>query len=316
MKNKRILITGGAGFIGSHMVEALHEDNEVTVFDNLSTGKLEFISNYKISFERGDITNIDSINKAMKGIDVVIHLAANPDVRKGEKDSFVDLNQNVIGTYNVLEAMRKNDVPLILFSSSSTVYGEAPLPTKEDFGPLEPISFYGASKLAAEAYISSFSHMYSIKGISYRFANVIGPRGTHGVIYDFINKLMRNQNELEILGDGTQSKSYLYVKDCIEGMLYISEKINKMYDEFNLGTEQLTNVMEIAKIVAEAMNLKNVKFRTTGGKDGRGWMGDVKTMLLSIEKAKSLGWKPKLSSNEAVKKTALILVEELGWKKY
>ncbi len=314
MRDRKILITGGAGFIGSHMVAKLHEENDVTVFDNLSTGNYEFIKNYKVKFINRDITNFEDIKSAMKDIDLVFHFAANPDVRKGEKDSNVDLKQNVMGTFNVLESMRLNDVEDIIFSSSSTVYGEAPIPTREDFGPLEPISFYGASKLAGEAYISSFSHIFGIKGISFRFANVIGPRGTHGVIYDFINKLKRNNNELEILGDGTQSKSYLYIDDCISGMVYLFEKDTKKYDEFNLGTEELTNVMDIAKIVVKTMGLKNVKFRTTGGIEGRGWKGDIKTMLLSIEKAKSFGWKPKYSSSEAVELAAKNLVEELLWK--
>lgn len=314
MKDRKILITGGAGFIGSHMAKALQDENEVIVFDNLSSGRLEFISGYMIKFVKGDVTRLEELTPVMRDIDIVIHLAANPDVRKGEADSFIDFSQNVLGTYNVLEAMRLSDVPRIMFSSSSTVYGEAPVPTSESYGPLEPISFYGASKLAAEAYISAFSHMHGIGGVSFRFANVIGPRGTHGVIYDFINKLRRNSRELEILGDGTQSKSYLYIDDCISGMLFISERAQKKYDEFNLGTEQVTNVMEIAKIVAETMNLKDVKFKTTGGKDGRGWKGDVKTMLLSIEKAKSVGWKPLYTSADAVRKTARDLVEELVWK--
>jgi len=314
MKNRRIIITGGAGFIGSHMVEHLYKENDVVVFDNLSSGRLEFISNYGVKFIHGDVTKIVELRKNFKDIDTVIHFAANPDVRKGEKDSYVDFEQNVLGTYNVLEAMRLNDVPEIIFSSSSTVYGDAPVPTREDFGPLEPISFYGASKLAAEAYISAFSHMHGIKGISFRFANVIGPRGTHGVIYDFINKLKKNSKELEILGDGTQSKSYLYIEDCINGMLFLNERSTKRYDEFNLGTEQVTNVMEIARIVTEAMNLRNVRFKTTGGINGRGWKGDVKTMLLSIDKAKSYGWMPNYTSNDAVKKTTAHLVEELAWK--
>ncbi|MGC8662840.1 MAG: NAD-dependent epimerase/dehydratase family protein [Thermoplasmata archaeon] len=314
MKNRKVLITGGAGFIGSHMVEKLQEDNDVTVFDNLSTGKLEFIKNYRINFIKGDITNLDELKSSMNGMDLIIHFAANPDVRKGETDTLIDLKQNVLGTYNVLESMRLNDVRDIIFSSSSTIYGEALIPTREDYGPLEPISFYGASKLAGESYISSFSHMFGIRGISFRFANVIGPRGTHGVIYDFINKLKKNRGELEILGDGAQSKSYLYIDDCIDGMLYIFEKYEKKYDEFNLGTEQVTNVIDIAHIVVKAMGLNNVRFKITGGMEGRGWKGDVKTMLLSIDKAKSFGWMPKYTSNEAVEKTAKHLVEELSWK--
>ncbi len=311
MRGKKILITGGAGFIGSHMVENLHRENDITVLDNLSSGKIEYLKNYSVEFIKGDVRRIDEINTAFREKDLVVHLAANPDVRKGEMDNFVDLDVNVMGTYNVLEAMRRNDVPEIIFSSSSTVYGEAPVPTREDYGPLIPISFYGASKLSAEAYISSFSSIYGMRGISFRFANVIGPRGTHGVIYDFIKKLIKNRDELEILGDGKQTKSYLHVKDCIDGIIFAYERSNKKYDVFNLGTEDTTNVMEIARIVTEAMGLKNVKYSTTGGLEGRGWKGDVKTMLLSIEKIKSLGWKPSMGSTDAVRRAARELVVEL-----
>lgn len=315
MKNLRILITGGAGFIGSHMVEKLSSNNDVTVLDNLSSGKREYINYSGVKFIFGDVRKIEDVMAAVSGIDLVIHLAANPDVRRGETDTRIDLDVNVLGTYNVLESMRKNDVKGIIFSSSSTVYGDAPLPTPENYGPPEPISFYGASKLAAESYISAFSHMYGMKGISLRFANVVGSRGTHGVIYDFIKKLMKNSQILEILGDGRQTKSYLHVDDCVEGIIFAFEKSSPGYDVFNLGTEDSTNVMEIASIVVEAMGLRNVKFVTTGGEGGRGWKGDVKNMLLSIEKIKSLGWRPRLGSTEAVKKAAKELVGEIYGKK-
>jgi UDP-glucose 4-epimerase len=314
LKDLNILITGGAGFIGSHMVEKLSSHNDVTVLDNFSTGKREYVEKYGVKIIRGDVRNIDDIIPYSRGMDLIIHLAANPDVRRGEVDNRVDLEVNFIGTYNVLESMRRNDVGGIIFSSSSTVYGEAPMPTPEDYGPLEPISFYGASKLSAESYISAFSHMYGIKGVSMRFANVVGPRGTHGVIYDFIKKLMRKSNELEILGDGTQTKSYLHVRDCVEGMIFAYERSVKNYDEFNLGTEDSTNVVEIAKIVVDAMGLRDVRFSFRKGEDGRGWKGDVKRMLLSIEKIKSLGWKPSMGSTEAVRMAAKELVGEIYGK--
>ncbi|MEM4588421.1 MAG: NAD-dependent epimerase/dehydratase family protein [Thermoplasmata archaeon] len=311
MKGKRILVTGGAGFIGSHIVEKLYNLNEVTVFDNLSSGKIEYLKNFNIDFIKGDIRNLDELLSSTKEKDIVIHLAANPDVRRGELDNHIDLEVNVIGTYNVLEAMRRNDVSGIIFSSSSTVYGEAQVPTREDYGPLIPISFYGASKLAAESYISSFSYTYGMKGISFRFANVVGSRGTHGVIYDFILKLKKNRNELEILGDGTQTKSYIHVEDCVDGMLFAFDKTSKNYDVFNIGTEDSTNVMEIAKIVVESLGLKYVKLKIKGGEEGRGWKGDVKRMLLSIDKIKSLGWYPSMGSTEAVKMAVKELIGEL-----
>ncbi|MGC8692309.1 MAG: NAD-dependent epimerase/dehydratase family protein [Thermoplasmata archaeon] len=313
MKNKRIFITGGAGFIGSNIVERLENDNEITVYDNLSTGKKEWIDGKRVNFVLGDILDFENLKKYMKGHDIVIHLAANPDVKLGEKNNKIDLDINFIGTYNVLESMRINDINGILFSSSSTVYGEAPVPTPETFGPTKPISFYGASKLAAESYISVFSAMYGIRGVSFRFANVIGRHGNHGVIYDFIKKLMKNRNSLEVLGDGTQTKSYIHVEDCIDGIIYLYEKV-RGYEVFNLGTDGSTNVMDIAKMVVSLLNLKNVKIYTTGGKDGRGWAGDIKVMLLSIEKAKSYGWYPKYNSDEAVKKAIMEISGELGWK--
>ncbi|MGC8646666.1 MAG: NAD-dependent epimerase/dehydratase family protein [Thermoplasmata archaeon] len=313
MKNKRIFITGGAGFIGSNIVERLENDNEITVYDNLSTGKKEWIDGKRVNFVLGDILDFENLKKYMKGHDIVIHLAANPDVKLGEKNNKIDLDINFIGTYNVLESMRINDINGILFSSSSTVYGEAPVPTPETFGPTKPISFYGASKLAAESYISVFSAMYGIRGVSFRFANVIGRHGNHGVIYDFIKKLMKNRNSLEVLGDGTQTKSYIHVEDCIDGIIYLYEKVSG-YEVFNLGTDGSTNVMDIAKMVVSLLNLKNVKIYTTGGKDGRGWAGDIKVMLLSIEKAKSYGWYPKYNSDEAVKKAIMEISGELGWK--
>ncbi|MGC8585439.1 MAG: NAD-dependent epimerase/dehydratase family protein [Thermoplasmata archaeon] len=313
MKNKRIFITGGAGFIGSNIVERLENDNEITVYDNLSTGKKEWIDGKRVNFVLGDILDFENLKKYMKGHDIVIHLAANPDVKLGEKNNKIDLDINFIGTYNVLESMRINDINGILFSSSSTVYGEAPVPTPETFGPTKPISFYGASKLAAESYISVFSAMYGFRGVSFRFANVIGRHGNHGVIYDFIKKLMKNRNSLEVLGDGTQTKSYIHVEDCIDGIIYLYEKVSG-YEVFNLGTDGSTNVMDIAKMVVSLLNLKNVKIYTTGGKDGRGWAGDIKVMLLSIEKAKSYGWYPKYNSDEAVKKAIMEISGELGWK--
>jgi len=313
MKGKRIVITGGAGFIGYHTVKKLYGENEITVIDNLSNGRIENIKEFgeKIKFVKGNIKDLDFLKMNMKDAEIVIHLAANPDVRIGEIDTGRDLKENVIGTYNVLEAMRINDIGDIIFSSSSTVYGESPINTPEDYGPLEPISFYGASKLSGEAYISAFSHIFGIRGIVFRFANVIGPRGTHGVIYDFINKLKKNNKSLEILGDGTQTKSYLYVDDCVDGMIFGYERSDKNYNVFNLGSEDYINVKRIAEIVVEEMKLGDVKFIFKPGPEGRGWKGDVKTMLLSIEKMKKIGWKPKYNSEMAVRLTVKSLLGEL-----
>ena len=311
----RILVTGGAGFIGSHVVDRLINDgHEVVVIDNLSSGKIEFIEHHmndeKFKFIKGDLLDFDLLKKVVKNFNVVYHIAANPDVRLGASDTKVHMQQNVIATYNLLEAMRINGVRDIVFTSTSTVYGEAEkIPTPEDYGPLIPISLYGASKLAAEALITSYAHTFDMNAVIYRFANIIGPRSTHGVIYDFIMKLRKNPKELEILGDGTQSKSYLYVEDCVDAILFGYENRRVAVEIFNIGSEDWINVRKIADIVVEEMNLKNVQYKFTGGK--RGWKGDVPKMLLSIKKMKSYGWRPKRNSEESVRLTARSLLKDI-----
>ncbi len=311
----RILVTGGAGFIGSHVVDRLMNDgHEVVVIDNLSSGKIEFIEHHmndeKFKFIKGDLLDFDLLKKVVKNFDVVYHIAANPDVRLGASDTKVHMQQNVIATYNLLEAMRINGVRDIVFTSTSTVYGEAEkIPTPEDYGPLIPISLYGASKLAAEALITSYAHTFDMNAVIYRFANIIGPRSTHGVIYDFIMKLRKNPKELEILGDGTQTKSYLYVEDCVDAILFGYENRRVAVEIFNIGSEDWINVRKIADIVVEEMNLKNVQYKFTGGK--RGWKGDVPKMLLSIKKMKSYGWRPKRNSEESVRLTARSLLKDI-----
>ncbi|KUK17753.1 NAD-dependent epimerase/dehydratase family protein [Thermococcus sibiricus] len=308
----KVLVTGGAGFIGSHLVDRLMEGgHEVRVLDDLSAGSLENlkggIDHERFEFMHGDLRRRDICEKAVKGVDAVFHLAANPEVRIGTQSPELLYETNVLITYNLLEAMRKEDVKALAFTSSSTVYGEAKtIPTPEDYGPLEPISVYGGAKLAAEALISGYAHTFDVKAVVFRLANIIGKRSNHGVIYDFINKLKKNPNRLEILGDGTQRKSYLHVSDTVEAMLYLFKeflKEDKIYDAYNIGSEDWITVTEIAEIVSKEMDL-NPEFYFTGGVDGgRGWKGDVKIMLLSIEKAKAKGWKPKMNSREAVEKT-------------
>lgn len=293
----KILVTGGAGFIGSHLVDRLVEENRVTVIDNLSSGRKEFL-NRKAGFIQADLLT-DEIEEHFAGKDIVFHLAANPDVRVGAENTKIHLEQNVIVTYRVLEGMRAKGVKKLVFTSSSTVYGEARTPTPEDYGPLTPISLYGASKLACEALICSYCFTFDSKAWIYRFANVIGERSTHGVIYDFINKLKANPEELEVLGDGNQTKSYIYIDDCIEAML-CGLKANERVNTFNIGSEDQTAVRRIARIVCEEMGL-NPGFKFTGGK--RGWKGDVSLMLLAIDKLKSLGWSPKCNSEEGVRET-------------
>jgi UDP-glucose 4-epimerase len=303
----KIVVTGGAGFIGSHVVDRLlvevEENHEVVVLDNLSSGNEEFIaphfSDKRFQFHKVDLLH-DDITGFFDGADEVWHLAANPEVRLGAEHTRIHLEQNVIATYNVLEAMRLNDVRRILFTSTSTVYGEADqLPTPEEY-PTVPISLYGASKLAAEAFIASYCHTFEMQAWIYRFANVIGARSTHGVIYDFINKIRSNPAELEILGDGTQTKSYIYVTDCIAAMRAGLQAVDKSSVHiFNIGTNDMTSVTRIAELVSEAMHV-TPEFTFTGGK--RGWKGDVPVMLLDASQLNDLGWTQRYTSEEAVKK--------------
>ena len=315
LKNRSILVTGGAGFIGSHLVERLLLDDEVTVLDNFSSGRIEFLEPYRDNPDfhllTGDLMNPEMLDNAVSGKDFVFHLAANPDVKLGAEDTHVHLEQNVMATYNLLEAMRKNDVRQMAFTSTSTVYGEAAeVPTPEDYGPLLPISLYGASKLSCEALISSYCHTFQMQSWIYRFANIVGERGTHGVLVDFIRKLRENSGKLEILGSGKQRKSYLEVKDCIRAMIHAVEHSSGEVNVFNIGSEDSVDVTEIADIVVGQMGLDRVEYNYTGGIDGRGWRGDVKLMLLSIEKIKMLGWSPELGSARALEVAVKALLKE------
>jgi UDP-glucose 4-epimerase len=231
----------------------------------------------------------------------VFHLAANPHVRLGEKQTDLDLNQGIVATYNILEAMRQSRIKKIVFSSSSVVYGETQEPSlPETYGPTLPISLYGAGKLGAEGLISAFCGTFDFQTWIYRFANVVGSRGTHGVIVDFIEKLKKNLIELEILGDGRQCKPYLYVSDCVEGIMFGFSTAHDHMNLFNLSCDTTTTVTRIAEMVVQEMGLKNVAFKYTGGL--RGWKGDVPRFQLDAHKMNKLGWKATLTSDEAVRK--------------
>jgi len=315
----RILVTGGAGFIGSHLVDALMSRGfEVVVLDNLSSGCLENVAKWlkdsNFRFVRGDLLSLDEVLNVLDGCRIVFHLAANPEVRVGSISPNIHFRENILATFNLLEAIRKaENVERLVFTSSSTVYGEAEIPTPENCALLRPISVYGASKLACEALISAYAHSYGFNAYIYRLANIVGPRSRHGVIVDFVKKLSENPRELEILGDGAQSKSYLYVDDCVEALLLSLERSLGHFEIFNVGSEDQVDVLTIARIVAEEMGLANVKFRLTGGVNGgRGWIGDVKNMLLDISKLKKVGWKPRYNSLEAVKLTVKSILAKRG----
>lgn len=303
IKGKNILITGGAGFIGSNLAEYLAAENHVHILDNFSAVDDRFIRHLaesgSVRVIRGDIT-IERDLSALDRYDIVFHLAADSDVRGGSERPQFDFKVNAEGTLNLLEYMRRKDIGEIAFASSSTVYGEATkIPTDEDYGPYLPISSYGASKMAAEGFISAYSHYYGIRGTIFRFANIVGRNSTHGVIYDFIRKLQKDRKHLEILGDGTQRKSYLHVSDCVQSMAYVHERSSRT-DIFNLGNPGTTSVMRIAQTVVEKMKLGDVQFVFKGGFEGRGWKGDVKFAELGIGKLTSTGWKNRYGSDEAV----------------
>ncbi len=303
----RILITGGAGFIGSYLAKRLVKNHDVTVIDHLSSGKKDNIkdlmSNNNFKFIEADLLHYDNITGHFAGIDVVFHLAALADVR--EQDVEKHMNHNLLATKHVLEAMKEKNVKKIIFSSTSTVYGEPEGPAREDH-PCKPISIYGATKLAAELLIKSYSKNHDINYTIFRFANIIGKEGS-GVVIDFINKLRENPKELEILGDGNQNKSYLFIEDCIEAILGNWEKDNEI---FNIGSEDQLTVKKIAEIVSEEMGLDNVNFIYRDRFNGRGWPGDVKNYLLDISKIKKHGWTPKHNSEDSIRKTVRLLLEE------
>lgn len=298
------VVTGGAGFIGSHLVDTLvAQGNEVLVIDSLCAGNRATISRHidscKVRFLQKDLLDI-GWEEAIQGADRLFHLAADPDVRQSAINPEPALQNNIMATCRVLEAMRLHDIPEIVFTSTSTVYGDAKIiPTPESYTPLEPISVYGASKLACEALISAYCHSFGMKSWIFRFANIIGSRSGHGVINDFIGKLERNPAELEILGDGKQTKSYLEVHECIAAMLFAVGHAKEIVNTFNIGSEDWIDVRSIAEIVKEEMHLPETKFRFTGGE--RGWIGDVPKMQLAVDKIKQLRWKPQTGSRESVR---------------
>lgn len=313
---KKTLVTGGAGFIGSHLVDRLLElDNEVIVIDSLVGGFEEFIKHHyddkRFKFVKEDLFSGTGWEKYFEGIDIVFHLAANPDVKAGATNPSIDVEQNILVTHNVLEACRKAGVKNIVFTSTSTVYGEAEtIPTPEDYGPNIPISLYAASKMAGEALISAYCHTFDMEAVLFRFANCVGSRSTHGVTFDFVNKLKDDPNKLTILGDGKQKKSYFHVSDCISAMIFGLEHQEKKIEIFNVGSVDYIDVTELADCVVEEMKLENVEYEYTGGtRSGAGWVGDVKVMMLGIEPLKALGWAPKYTSADSIKLTARSLLD-------
>lgn len=309
----KIFVSGGAGFIGSHLVDRLiAQGNRVTVYDNLSSGKEDFIkqhfTNPNFRFIKAALLDLDFLAKSMKWHDVVCHLAANPEAKEGISKTKLDLEQNTIVTYNILESMRKNDIKKIVFTSSGTVYGEtSDILIEEDYGPLLPISLYGASKLACEALISAFCHIFDMQAWIFRLGNIVGPRATHGVIFDLINKLRKDPTTLEVLGDGNQTKPYVYIDDCMDGILFGFQNAHGQVNVFNLAVSTVTSVKDIVRMILEKTGHEKKVVKYTGGR--RGWPGDVPRVQLSTGKLERLGWKAKYTSDEAVVKAIESLIE-------
>jgi len=311
LAKSKVLVTGGAGFIGSHLVDALMvSGSDVCVLDNLSAGRLSNLKQWEDN-PNYNLLNFDLTNPLLplegREFDFIYHLAANPEVRVSSTNPQTHYSQNIVATYNLLEYLRKSrTTPQLIFTSTSAVYGEPTvIPTPEDYAPLKPISIYAATKLACEALISAYAYNYGFRATLYRLANIIGPRSSHGVIYDFVQKLRSNPCKLEILGDGTQTKSYLHVKDCVSALIHGSGVSSEQVDIFNVGSEDKINVRAIAESVISEMGLVKVDLEFTGKVDGgRGWVGDVKIMLLDSQKIMATGWKPTLNSQKAVKQTA------------
>jgi len=284
----------------------------ITAYDNLASGKETWLENCRkdtrFKFVHGDLTDYDNLEKKMRGCDMVWHFAANTNMRIGATDPKVDFSNGLIGTYNVLNAMRANKIDELIFPSTGAVYGDISRPpASEEYGPLLPVSTYGAGKLSAEGWISAYWHLANIRSWIFRFGNVLGARMTHGIIYDLLNKLQSNSedlevdsdDELEVLGDGTGEKNYFLVEECIDGMIYAYNHSNHTGAEiFNLGSDTTTRVSQIVQIILEETG-KNPKIRYKGGE--RGWPGDQPRVYMSVEKMKRLGWSAKLSSDQAVR---------------
>ncbi len=312
----RIFVAGGAGFIGSNLVKViLGEDRDISVvvYDNFSSGEKSHFEDIReagnLTIIEADIKDLARLTHAMKGADIVYHFASNPDISKALIDPQIDFREGTLLTNNIVEAMRLNNIKKLLYASGSGVYGEAgEAGLSEDYPSSQPISTYGASKIAGEVLICAYCHMFEMSAVAFRFANVVGPNQTHGVGYDFINKLRNNPRELLILGDGTQSKSYIYITDAVNAMRLIEKNFSLGYACYNIATNDYITVKEIADMAVEAMGLKDVTYRYTGG--DRGWRGDVPIVRLDSDKIRKLGWTNEYSSKEAMHRSVTLMLED------
>lgn len=303
---KKVFVTGGAGFIPSHLEDILvAKGYDVTSADVFDAEKCHNIAHLmkkdNFRYVKLNINDIDDLVKETKDCDFVYHLAANSDIQNGGQNPVIDYNNTFQTTRSVLEAVRANGIKNMFFSSTSAVYGDIKGKLNEETGGLKPISYYGASKLASEAMISAYSYMNDFNALIFRFPNVIGPRLTHGVIFDFVRKLKADPKKLQILGNGKQNKQYVYVEDLAKGIFEFSEKIEDGLSLYNVSTESFTDVNTIADLVCERLGLDNVEYQYTGGSCG--WKGDVPSFDYDVSKAKKRGWTYRYDSTESVRQT-------------
>lgn len=316
----RILITGGAGFIGSHFTDRLLADpavRAVTLYDNFSSGKEWHFEHHlkdpRLRLVRGDVRDLARLRAAIEGHDVVIHLASNPDIARAATEPSVDFDEGTFLTHQVLEAMRTDpEARRIIYTSGSGVYGDlGETEVHEDHGPLLPISTYGASKLAGEALISAYCHLFGFSGRVFRLGNVVGPRQTHGVGLDFIRRLTEDPNTLKILGDGKQSKSYIHVADVVDAALLADQQVGTGFHVYNVATEDHLTVRRIADLAVECLGKEvgETRYEFSGG--SRGWKGDIPVVRMNTRRMRSLGWSNKLSSEEALRSSLALLLDEV-----
>ncbi len=316
--SQRFFIVGGAGFIGGHFVDELltrRRAPAVTIFDNFSSGRewhfQQHLADPRFKVVRGDVKELEVLVRAMDGHDVVIHLASNPDIAKAATDPTVDFWEGTYLTHQVVEAMRRTSAKRILYASGSGVYGDlGEVAAFEDYGPMIPASTYGASKAAGEGLIAAYSAMSGLSGCAFRFGNVVGPRQTHGVGFDFVRRLLKDPTYLKVLGDGTQSKSYIHVSDIIAAVLLAHEKTEKRFEPYNVATGDYITVREIAEMAVELLGLDAKKVRFEYGTTPRGWKGDVPITRLSIERIKGLGWRCERPTREALKASLLAMIPD------
>jgi UDP-glucose 4-epimerase len=311
-----VVVVGGAGFIGSHLVRALlHREGvqRVVVYDNFTSGRrwhLEAVADDpRLEIVEGEVHDLDRLTAATHESTAVVHLASNPDIARAMTDPTIDFDQGTALTHCVVEAARRSGVGLVLYASGSGVYGDlGDNEVDESFGPLEPVSTYGASKLAGEALICSYCHMFGMRGRAFRFGNVVGPNQTHGVGFDFVRKLLADASRLEILGDGTQSKSYIYVDDVLDAVLLAGERASEPFAVFNVATGDYISVAEIAALAVECLDIEpgSVELVYAGGK--RGWKGDVPVMRVATDSIRSLGWSNRLNSRNALRASMLSML--------